>query len=187
MSAPRSDEELAKAAGRGDLEAFRSLVDRHRARIFTLAARMVRDRSEAEDMAQEAFIRIYRGLPAFRGDAAFATWMTRVALNTFYRYLRRRPREESLDRVDAGGEPIDGAAETADPGAGPETAALDAQTAARVRRLAASLPQPFRAAVAVFYLQERSIEEAARQLGVSQGTLKSRLFRGREMLLRLWR
>jgi RNA polymerase sigma-70 factor (ECF subfamily) len=181
------DEELARAAGRGDLDAFRGLVDRHRGRILSLALRLVRDRMEAEDMTQEAFLRIYRGLPGFRGDAAFTTWMTRVALNTFHRYLRRLPRTEPLACPAGDPDGEDGTADLVANGAGPEAGAAAAQAATRIRRLVAGLPQPFREAVVLFYLQERSVEQAAAALGVSIGTLKSRLFRGREMLLRRWR
>jgi RNA polymerase sigma-70 factor (ECF subfamily) len=186
MSGMPTDDELARAAGRGDTGAFRELVERHRARVFGLARRLVRDPAEAEDMTQEAFLRIHRGLPGFRGEAAFTTWMTRVALNTFHRYLRRLPRVAAPappgDDPDAG----DAASEVASDAAGPEDRAAQSQAADRVRRLVAGLPGPFRDAVALFYLQEKSVEEAATVLGVSIGTLKSRLFRGREMLLRRW-
>lgn len=185
MSEKVADQDLARAAGRGDLAAFRSLVERHGARIYSLALRMVRDRAEAEDMAQEAFLRVYRGLPGFRGDSAFLTWMTRVSLNTFHRYLKHLPRS-GVRPVPA--EDDDRAEEIAGPSSGspldPESHAMAAQEATRLRRLVADLPQPYREAVVLFYLQDRSVEEAAGALGVSTGTLKSRLFRGREILLR---
>lgn len=188
MSEKVADEDLARAAGRGDLDAFRSLVERHGARVYSMALRLVRDRTEAEDMAQEAFLRIYRGLPGFRGEAAFLTWMTRVSLNTFQRYLKRLPRQEAHpvpaeddDLVGEIGGPSSG------PAADPESRAMAAQEAGRMRRLVADLPSPFREAVVLFYLQDRSVGEAAGMLGVSIGTLKSRLFRGREMLLRRFR
>lgn len=187
MSVGPGDDELARAAGGGDLGAFRALLERHRGRVYSLALRLVRDRTEAEDMTQEAFMRIYRGLPGFRGDSAFTTWMTRVSLNTFHRYLRRLPRTEAIDRPGAGADGEDAAADIAAPGPGPEEGASASQDAARIRRLVADLPQPFRETVVLFYLQERSVEEAALALGVSIGTLKSRLFRGREMLLKRWR
>jgi RNA polymerase sigma-70 factor (ECF subfamily) len=184
MSREPADEELVRAARSGDLDAFRTLVQRHQARVFSLALRLVRNRAEAEDMTQEAFIRIYRGLPSFRGDSAFTTWMTRVALNTFHRHLSRLPKPaESIDAAAGEERPPLEVADTAD---GPEAGAAAAQQARRVRHLVARLPSPFRETLTIFYLQERSVEAAAKALGVSTGTLKSRLFRGREMLLRLW-
>jgi RNA polymerase sigma-70 factor (ECF subfamily) len=188
MSEKVADDDLARAAGRGDLDAFRSLVERHGARVYSMALRLVRDRTEAEDMAQEAFLRIYRGLPGFRGEAAFLTWMTRVSLNTFQRFLKRLPRREvhpvpaeDDDQVEEIGGPSSGPADN------PESCAMADQEAGRMRRLVADLPSPFREAVVLFYLEDRSVKEAAGTLGVSAGTLKSRLFRGREMLLRRFR
>jgi RNA polymerase sigma-70 factor (ECF subfamily) len=179
MRSDVGDEDLARAARLGDLGSFRALVERHRGRVFSLALRMCGNREEAEDMAQEAFLKVYRGLPSFRGEAAFTTWMLRVALNTFHRHLRRLPRARPLtdDALNAAEEV---------PGPDPEADLLDHERAERVRRLVAGLPAPFRDAVALFYLQERSVEEAAATLGVSIGTLKSRLFRARRMLLDAW-
>jgi RNA polymerase sigma-70 factor (ECF subfamily) len=194
MKVEIKDDDLARAARIGDLGAFRTLVERHRGRIFSLALRMAGNRAEAEDMAQEAFLRIYRGLGSFRGESAFSTWMVRVALNTFNRHLRRVPRMQPLppetleDRSGSTGPGrITGAGSGASSGANPESSFLDSETAAEVRRKVAELPEPFRDAVTMFYFEDRSLEEAASELGVSTGTMKSRLFRAREMLLRGWR
>lgn len=189
MKVETSDEDLVRAARLGDVLAFRGLVERHRRRIFSLALRMCGDRAEAEDMAQEAFLRIYRGLPGFRGESAVSTWMTRVALNAFYRHLRRLPRTLPLEemRTEEGSAGL--AAEAALPASGPDAEArlLASEEAGRIRRLVADLPPHFRDAVTLFYLEDRSLEEASAVLGVSTGTLKSRLFRAREILLRRWR
>jgi RNA polymerase sigma-70 factor (ECF subfamily) len=186
MTMERNDEDLARAARMGDLGAFRALVERHRGRIYSLALRMSGNRGEAEDMAQEAFIRIYRGLSSFRGESTLSTWMTRVALNTFHRYLHRMPRTQPLPD-----ETLADAADASRPASAssvpdPEKAFLSRETGVRLRALVAGLPEPFRDAVTLFYLEDRSIDEASTALGVSSGTLKSRLFRAREMLLRQW-
>jgi RNA polymerase sigma-70 factor (ECF subfamily) len=186
MAQEPTDEHLARAARFGDLDAFRGLVRRHRSRIYSLALRLVRDRTEAEDMAQEAFLRIYRGLGSFRGESAFTTWMVRVALNTFNRYLKRLPREAPLPTSPGDPDRTEEAAGGVAPGPDPEADLLASLEAERLRRLVAALPRPFREAVTVFYLQERSVEEAAAALAISTGTLKSRLFRARERLLKLW-
>lgn len=179
MRSDVGDEDLARAARLGDLGSFRTLVERHRGRVFSLALRMCGNREEAEDMAQEAFLKVYRGLPSFRGEAAFTTWMLRVALNTFHRHLRRLPRTQPLPEDPP--HPASAVAERL-----PDSDLLGSERAERVRRLVARLPGPFRDAVTLFYLQERSVEEAAAALGVSIGTLKSRLFRARRMLLDAW-
>lgn len=176
-------------AGRGDLAAFQTLVGRHQRRIFSLALRLARDHAEAEDMAQEAFLRIYRGLSSFRGESQFSTWMVRVALNTFNRYLKRLPKTSPLPERELAEDATDGLSVTASTGAGhadPESLVASREEAAQVRRLVAALPARFRDAITVFYLNERSTEEAAEALGISIGTLKSRLFRAREMLLERW-
>lgn len=186
MTMERNDEDLARATRMGDLGAFRTLVERHRGRFYSLALRMSGNRSEAEDMAQEAFIRVYRGLAGFRGESTLSTWMTRVALNTFHRHLRRLPRTQPLpdealtDAADAGRPAAAGAAPD------PEKSFLSREAGERLRALVAGLPEQFRDAVTLFYLEDRSIDEASAALGVSSGTLKSRLFRAREMLLRQW-
>lgn len=181
-----SDEDLARAARLGEMGAFRTLVERHRGRIFSLALRMCADRGEAEDMAQEAFLRIYRGLAGFRGESAFSTWMVRVALNTFNRHLRRLPRTRPLAEADGGEAETGGAVAPGAAAADPEAEAQASEQARRIRTLVADLPEPFRDAVTLFYFEDRSIEEASAVLGVSTGTLKSRLFRAREMLLHRW-
>jgi len=187
MKGEFSDEDLARASRLGDMAAFRLLVERHRGRIYSLALRMVRDRAEAEDMAQEAFLRIFRGLPTFRGDSALSTWMVRVALNTFNRHLRRLPRLIPLPEVESEAGESGGRGASPRAARDPEEDAIASEEARRVRRLVAGLPANFRDAVTLFYLQDRSVEEAAAALGVSSGTLKSRLFRGREILLGRWR
>jgi RNA polymerase sigma-70 factor (ECF subfamily) len=179
MRSDVGDEDLARAARMGDLGSFRTLVERHRGRIFSLALRMCGNPEEAEDMAQEAFLKVYRGLPSFRGEAAFTTWMLRVALNTFHRHLRRLPRTQPLPEGPARPE-----VESAGPL--PDAEVLGSERDETVRQMVSRLPEPFRDAVTLFYLQERSVEEAAAALGVSLGTLKSRLFRGRGMLLDAW-
>jgi len=174
-------------AGRGDLAAFQTLVGRHQRRIFALALRLARDHAEAEDMAQEAFLRIYRGLSSFRGESQFSTWMVRVALITFNRYLKQLPKTSPLPERELAEDATDGLAATAGAGhADPESLVASREEAAQVRRLVAALPARFRDAITVFYLNERSTEEAAEALGISIGTLKSRLFRAREMLLERW-
>jgi RNA polymerase sigma-70 factor (ECF subfamily) len=179
MRSDVGDEDLARAARLGDVGCFRALVERHRGRIFSLALRMCGNREEAEDMAQEAFLKVYRGLPSFRGEAAFTTWMLRVALNTFHRHMRRLPRTQPLpdDAHEPAGEEREAPA---------EAGVLSGERAEKVRRLVAGLPAPFRDSVTLFYLQDRSVEESAAALGVSIGTLKSRLFRARRMLLDAW-
>jgi RNA polymerase sigma-70 factor (ECF subfamily) len=167
------DRDLARIRA-GDPEAFEGIVRRWQGRLVGLAWRFCRDRARAEDMAQEAFLKAYRSLDGYRGEAAFSTWLTAVALNTYRSRLR------------AAGPPL----VALDPGrllaVAPTVLAglQDEQRAETVRRLVLTLPPRYREAIVVFYFEERDLAESARVLGVAEGTLKARLHRGRELLRR---
>ncbi|MCB9833352.1 MAG: sigma-70 family RNA polymerase sigma factor [Planctomycetes bacterium] len=162
-------------------EAFEELMRRHHGRLFGAMARMLRDRDQVEDLCQEAFLRAWRGLEAFSGDAAFYTWLYRIARNLVaseFRRERSRPNPRlSLDQ------PLD------DDGASLEVAAPDAADPAREaasteRRLAVArairdLPPDFREVVVLRDLDRRSYEEMAELLELPVGTVRSRLHRAR--------
>lgn len=169
----RSDEELLAAAAAGDQESFARLMRRHEDMIFALALRIVGDRSDALDATQDAFINAYRQAHRFRGDAAFSTWLYRVAVNACKDLLRRRnraPRPEE-DEVLAQMEQI-------------STRAGDDSVIARltVGEALAHLPADYRDAVVMHDLGGLPYEEIAARTGVAIGTVKSRISRGRRRL-----
>ena len=168
---------LVERARSGDAEAFRDLVDRHRDRVYGLALRIVRSAADAEDVAQEAFVRAWVALPRFRGESAFTTWLHRIAVRRAFDRLeqlkRRRGRETGLD--DAGELPGFGGE---DP-----SATLRAR---RLELLIATLAPMQRAAVTLFYYEDRSVEEAARTLGLPENTVKTHLSRARAALREGW-
>ena len=172
---PRPDEEDAAAVERvlgGDPAAFTGIVQRWQGRLVNLAWRFCRDRTLAEDMAQEAFVRAFRALKTFRGEAAFSTWLTAIAMNSYRSSLRAqgpRPAEVDLSRW---------AAAAADPSAALE----DRQRAAILRSSVLALPARYREPLIVYYFQEMDLAETARVLGLPEGTVKARLHRGRELL-----
>jgi RNA polymerase sigma-70 factor, ECF subfamily len=158
----------------GDLSAFENIVRRWQGPLVNLAFRLCRNRQIAEELAQEAFLQIYRKLPGYRGDAAFSTWIFSISLNLYRSSLRRR----SLREI-----PMDDVAEPNDTRA-PH---LDIEVEERkrlVRRAVAALPGRYRDAVVVFYLREMNLSQTADILGVPEGTAKAWLHRGREMLKR---
>lgn len=171
------DDDSADAARvvAGDLDAFEGIVARWQGRLLNLAWRFCRDRATAEDMAQEAFVRAFRRLATFRGESAFGTWLMSIALNSY----RSRLRADGLPLLTLDPAHVPKAA-----GKGPLHALEEAQRAEAVRRGVLTLPQRYRDAIVVYYLQERDLAEAARILNVAEGTLKAHLHRGRELLRR---
>ncbi|MGA7884642.1 MAG: sigma-70 family RNA polymerase sigma factor [Acidobacteriaceae bacterium] len=156
----------------GDTSAFAGLVRRWQTPLVNLAWRFCRDRGRAEEMAQEAFLRAFRNLAQWRGEAAFSTWLFALAMNVYRTELRRIPATmQSLDEI---AEPAD----TCDTEAALDAACRDEG----LRRAVLALPEKYRDAVLLFYFHDQDIPAAARTLRVPEGTVKARLFRGRELL-----
>lgn len=166
------DRALVSAVLAGDTPAFAGLVRRWQTPLVNLAWRFCRDRGRAEEMAQEAFLRAFRNLAQWRGEAAFSTWLFALAMNVYRTELRRIPATmQSLEEI----------AEPAD--AGDTEAVLDAARRDEgLRRAVLALPEKYRDAVLLFYFHDQDIPAAARTLRVPEGTVKARLFRGRELL-----
>jgi RNA polymerase sigma-70 factor (ECF subfamily) len=156
----------------GDLSAFEGIVRRWQGPLINLAYRFCHDRGRAEEMAQSAFLRAYRALATWRGEAAFSTWLFALATNLYRDEIRRIPaRIVGLDEI---AEPrdtraIDGGLE-------------DKERDSAVRRAVSTLPTKYREALILFYFHSMDLENAARSLGLPVGTVKARLFRGRELL-----
>ena len=156
----------------GDVAAFNGIVYRWQGRLVTLAWRFCRDRTMAEDMAQEAFVKAFRALRTFRGDSAFSTWLTAIAMNTYRSCLRDRPpAAATLDAARAVGR-----------GADPFAGLQDQERAAMVRRAVLALPEKYREPLVLYYFHEMDLGETARVLGIPEGTVKARLSRARDLL-----
>lgn len=167
------DAEDAARVVAGDLSAFEGIVRRWQRRLISLAWRFCRDRAMAEDMAQEVFLKTFRSLRSFRRESAFSTWLISIAVNTYRSRLRAEGQPLlSLDpaRILAAGQGSHG----------PE----ERQRAEAVRRAVLTLPERYRDAIVMYYFEEKDVAEAARVLGVAEGTLKARLHRARELLRR---
>ena len=172
----RADADLADVTRvlAGDVEAFAGLVGRWQGPLVNMAWRYCRDRGRAEELAQEAFIRAWRGLGSWRRESSFSTWLFALAANVFRSELKRFPTVNL---------PLEEAAE-------PSTAAsqfrdLAAQLSAdSVRRAVFALPHRYREPIVLFYFHEMDIAAAARTMGMPEGTLKARLSRARELLRR---
>lgn len=173
----QTDEDLSavRAVVAGNTAAFRGIVERWQEPLFNLAYRFCRDRSQAADMTQDAFLRIFRALPSLRAESAFSSWLMSVAMNVFRSHQRRsRPDLVALDEVQL--EPRYAALRN--------TLESTSNEDAVVRLAVQSLPEKYREAVVLFYFHEMNVEKAARTLGVPPGTLKARLHRARSRLER---
>ena len=169
---PDEDRALVARVLAGETAAFEGLVRRWQTPLVNLAWRFCRDRGRAEELAQEAFLRAFRNLAQWRGEAAFSTWLFALAANLCRTELHRIPATMlSLDEI---AEP----AESPDPGV-----ALDSgRQEESIRRAVLALPPKYRDAVILYYFHDQDVPSAARTLGVPEGTVKARLFRGRDLL-----
>jgi RNA polymerase sigma-70 factor (ECF subfamily) len=181
-----TDEWLVERAKQGDQRAFEMLVVKYRRRIERLIGRIIRDADRVEDLAQETFIRAYRALSQFRGEAAFYTWLYRIAVNTAKKELadiRRDPvsTESSLARGDGDDEtsPVENGLNDE---ATPEAVLASKQVAATVNAAIEALSDDLRQAVLLREVEGLSYEEIAEAMNCPIGTVRSRIFRAREAI-----
>lgn len=177
-----SDANLVARALEGDLPSFERLVSRYQNKIMGYSARMLSDHHEAEDVAQEVFIKAFRSLDSFRGESSFSTWLYRIATNLCIDRLRKKKRSPqqaySLD------EPIDkeedkGGREVPDYSGEPTRAIEREELRRRVREVMAEMPEKLRAVLIMCDMQGMAYEDIAKALDCPIGTVKSRLFHAR--------
>jgi RNA polymerase sigma-70 factor (ECF subfamily) len=172
-----NERELVERCRRGDEGAFQELVDRYKDLVFALIARTVQDRSRAEDLAQEVFLRIHRGLPYFRGEARLSTWIYRIVANVCLQdQARPRPGAATVSLDDDGAR---SRVTVADRRFG------DLELRDRLEKAIARLPAHYRLIVAAHYLDGVQYEDLAEAMQLPLGTLKTQLFRAKQQLRRL--
>lgn len=177
------DQQLVERAQRGDKHAFELLVGKYQRRLGRLINRFVRNSAEAEDLTQEAFIKAYRALPAFRGDSAFYTWLYRIGINTAKNHLlaqgRRAPTSTAMDADEA--EALEDASLLHEV-ATPENELMSKQVVEVVNASLQQLPEDLRTALTLREIEGLSYEEIASVMGCPIGTVRSRIFRAREVV-----
>ncbi|PYS93003.1 MAG: RNA polymerase subunit sigma-24 [Acidobacteria bacterium] len=175
-----TDYALAQAAAAGDMPAFEALYERHHRRVYSLCLRMTGNTAEAEDLAQEAFIQLYRKVGSFRGESAFTTWLHRLTVNQVLMHFRKRGvrMEQTTDDGDVPVQVVQG---TENPASMPvvDRIALD--------RAISQLPPGYRTVFILHDIEGHEHEEIARLLGCSVGTSKSQLHKARMKLRGLLR
>jgi RNA polymerase sigma-70 factor (ECF subfamily) len=182
MSEAQVDQLLVERVQKGEKHAFDLLISKYQHRIISLVGRYVHDHAEAQDVAQEAFIKAYRALRNFRGDSAFYTWLYRIAINTAKNWLvaqKRRPPSSDIDAVDA--EQYDMDSRLKDK-ATPENELLREEIKKTVYDTIAELPEDLRTAIVLREMEGMSYEEIAVTMECPIGTVRSRIFRAREAI-----
>jgi RNA polymerase sigma-70 factor (ECF subfamily) len=175
------DQQLVERAQSGDKHAFELLVAKYQRRLGRLISRFVRDAAEAEDVTQDAFIKAYRALPAFRGDSAFYTWLYRIGINTAKNHLlalgRRAPTSTEFDSEEA--EDFDDASLLHEVST-PENELMSKQVVEVVNASLQQLPDDLRVALTLREIEGLSYEEIAAVMNCPVGTVRSRIFRARD-------
>jgi RNA polymerase sigma-70 factor (ECF subfamily) len=177
-----SDQALVQRVQRGDSAAFDLLVRKYQHRVVALIGRYVSDWSECQDVAQETFLRAYRALGNFRGDAQFYTWLHRIAVNTAKNHLvagNRRPPGADIDVADA--EQFDSGTRLRDTDT-PERDLMRQQMEQTVMRVVQALPDELREAISLREVDGLSYEEIAQKMDCPIGTVRSRIFRARDAI-----
>ena len=178
------EEELAviRRVQKGDVNAFEALVSAYEKNVYNLALRMMGNAQDAEDMAQEAFLKAYNSLPGFRGDSKFSVWLYRIVSNVCLDQLRKKSKRPtvSLSMEDEDGEETQ--LDLPDTAQSPEELLEKKLTREAVRRGLAQLPEDARQILLLLEIQGLSYEEIGEALGLEPGTVKSRIFRARKRL-----
>ncbi|HYE39695.1 MAG TPA: RNA polymerase sigma factor RpoE [Ramlibacter sp.] len=183
MSDREIDRQLVARAQAGDKRAFNLLVEKYQRKLARLLSRFIRDPAEVEDVTQEAFIKAYRALPAFRGDSAFYTWLYRIGINTAKNYLmamgRRAPTSTEIEAEEAEG--FDEGEQLRDINT-PESVLLTNEIAETVNKTIEQLPEELKTAIQMREIEGMSYEDIAKAMDCPIGTVRSRIFRAREAI-----
>jgi RNA polymerase sigma-70 factor (ECF subfamily) len=175
-----TDQQLVTRVQQGDKRAFDLLVLKYQYRVHAIVGRFIRDSHEVEDITQEAFLKAYRALPRFRGDSQFYTWLFRIAVNTAKNYLvarSRRPPSSDVNLDDA--EFYAGSEQLKDLGT-PENQLFRDELETVINKAIEELPEDLRTAVTLREYEGLSYEDIAGVMDCPVGTVRSRIFRGRE-------
>src|SRR6266487_3059027 len=177
-AAEQDDLQLVTASKSGDQDAFAQLVQRYQRRVFNLVYRMLQQYEEANEITQETFLAAWQGLPAFRGDARFPTWLYRIAYNCSLKQLEQRKRDQALQVALQAEQALESA--NSEKRTDAELDAHDRQ--ALIQEHLSQLPAKYRIVLILRHLQDKTYEEISEILTMPIGTIKTHLFRSRNLL-----
>jgi RNA polymerase sigma-70 factor (ECF subfamily) len=182
MTLEALDTRLARLARKGDQRAFAEIVGMYKDKLYHLAYRMTGSRQEAEDVVQDAFLRVFRSLDRYDEHQKFSTWIYRIATNLCIDRLRKRRSVYSLDAESADHEGLDGYAMLPGDERTPESELILSETQRIVQEAIDTLPAKYKGVMVLRYLQDLSLQEISDVLGMPVTTIKTRVHRGREYL-----
>ncbi len=171
-----AETQWVRAASRGDAKAFQLLVERYQDYVFTIAMRILNDREEAEEVAQDVFVKVWRGLPTFEGRAAFSTWLYRIAWRAAID--RVRGRKKATTTLDDAGHPLQLPDEQADP----QQRLAEGDLADHLKQAMSQLKPDDAALLTLYYFKELSVKEICEITGLTESNVKVKLFRARAAL-----
>ena len=176
------DETLAKRVAAGEPDAFEAIMRRHNRGMFRTARAILRDDAEAEDALQEAYLQAYRTLGSYRGEARLSTWLARVVANEALMRLRKQARRSEILPLHAGIDTEEIQEKEGSMDKQPETAAQRGEMRKLLEQRIDALPGAYRAVFMLRAVEEYSVEETARILGIPEATVRTRLFRAKSIL-----
>lgn len=174
--------QLIKKIKKGDKEAYKQIIELFQTQVYNICLRYVRDRIEAEDLAQEAFIRAYVKIDTYQSDKKFSTWLYRIATNLSIDFLRKKRPSVHLDAELGDGEGFTLATQIESKEVLPEDSIIKDEEKDWVQGHIMALPEKYRSAIVLKYLEECSLKEISEILNIPVATVKTRIHRGREAL-----
>ncbi len=181
-SAAFLDRSMASSIAAGDASAFEGMMRRYNRRLYRLARATLRDRSEAEDALQDAYICAYRSMGSFRGDATLGTWLSRLVLNECFTRMRRNLRRENVVPIVSASRHVESTHMIVDDSASPDSAVARGQISELLERKVDELPESYRTVFVLRSVEELTVDETAEALGIPEETVRSRHFRAKGLL-----
>jgi RNA polymerase sigma-70 factor (ECF subfamily) len=181
-SAAAQERSLASSIAAGDAAAFESMMRHYNRRLYRLARATLRDRTEAEDALQDAYISAYRSMGSFRGESSLGTWLSRLVLNECFARMRRTARRENVVPMVSASRHVESTHMIVDEADSPDSAAGRVQIRELLERKVDELPESYRTVFVLRSVEELSVDETAETLGIPEETVRSRHFRAKNLL-----